>query len=73
MSMSAMAASRAVASALTGCASPFGDHADDVKDAWSAKARDAHRKYDRYILGLDWDDPNHDWHDDSYASQPMHH
>ena len=58
---------------LSGCASPFSDHADDVKDAWAAKARDAHRKWDRYVLGLDWDDPNHEWHDDSYAAGPMHH
>ena len=58
---------------LTGCVTPFSEHAEDVKDAWADKARDAHRKWDRYVLGLDWDDPNHDWHDESYATGPMHH
>jgi hypothetical protein len=60
-------------SVLTGCLSPFSDHSADVQDAWARKARDAHRKWDRYVLGLDWDDPYHEWHDESYASGTMHH
>ncbi|MGQ0552019.1 MAG: hypothetical protein ACT4PU_02230 [Planctomycetota bacterium] len=55
-----------------GCMSPFSDHASDVHQAWGRKATDAHRKWDRYVLGLDWDDPYHDWHDESFASGPMH-
>jgi hypothetical protein len=58
---------------LGGCVTPFSDHAKDVTDAWGDKARNAHRKWDRYVLGLDWDDPNHEWHDESYATGPMHH
>ncbi len=61
-----------LAAALGACASPFSDHADDVHEAWAKKANDAHRKWDRYVLGLDWDDPNHEWHDESYATGPMH-
>jgi hypothetical protein len=57
---------------LSACASPFSEHAEDVHQAWSRKARSAHRKWDRYVLGLDWDDPYHEWHDESYASGPMH-
>jgi hypothetical protein len=60
-----------IASALGGCTSPFSEHSEDVKDVWAAKARDAHRKWDRYVMGLDWDDPNHVWHDESYATGPM--
>ena len=59
-------------SPLGGCVTPFSDHAEDVTDAWAEKARNAHRKWDRYVLGLDWDDPNHEWHDESYATGPMH-
>lgn len=61
-----------LAACLGACVSPFSTHADDVHDAWGRKARDAHRKWDRYVLGLDWDDPYHEWHDESYASGPMH-
>ncbi len=58
----------------TGCISPFDTHGhvDDVTDVWGQKAREAHRKWDRHFLGLDWDDPYHDWHDESYATGPMH-
>ena len=59
---------------LAGCASPFSDHAEDVLDNWANKnARSAHRKWDRYVLGLDWDDPYHEWHDESYATGPTQH
>ncbi len=61
-----------IATALTGCVSPFSDHSEDVQDAWARQARNAHRKWDRYVLGLDWDDPYHEWHDESYAQGPMH-
>jgi hypothetical protein len=57
---------------LGGCVSPFSPHADDVTDAFAVKFRDMHRKYDRYILGLDWDDPYHQWHDESYATGSIH-
>jgi len=57
---------------LGGCTTPFSEHAEDVTDAWAVKARNAHRKWDRYVMGLDWDDPNHEWHDESYATGPMH-
>ena len=60
-------------SPLAGCASPFSEHAKDVEEAWGRKWDSAHRKYDRYILGLDWDDPTHQWHDESYATGTMHH
>ena len=58
---------------LGACVTPFSTHAEDVMEAWSNKAHEAHRKYDRYILGFDWDDPYHEWHDDSYATGPSHH
>lgn len=58
---------------LAACASPFSEHAEDVHDAWAKKARSAHRKWDRYVLGLDWDDPYHEWHDESYATGPTTH
>jgi hypothetical protein len=61
-----------LAAMLGGCVSPFSDHASDVHEAWAKKANDAHRKWDRYVLGLDWDDPDHEWHDESYATGPMH-
>jgi len=63
----------AMAVPMGGCISPFSDHAKDVHAAWERKARNAHRKWDRYVLGLDWDDPYHEWHDESYATGPMHH
>ena len=62
-----------VAASLGGCASPFSTHAEDVKDAFAAKAHNAHRKWDRYVLGLDWDDPYHQWHDESYATGSIRH
>ena len=69
-----LAALAAVAAlALAACASPFSEHAEDVHDAWAKKARSAHRKWDRYVLGLDWDDPYHEWHDESYATGPTSH
>lgn len=67
----ALAASFALT--LAACASPFSEHAEDVQEAWGRKANSAHRKYDRYILGLDWDDPYHEWHDASYATGPTTH
>jgi len=69
--LSRLACCSLAALALAGCVSPFSAHAEDVKAAWARKARDAHRKYDKYILGLDWDDPYHQWHDESYASGPL--
>lgn len=62
----------AVVITLPGCLSPFSDHAKDHHDAFARDAREAHRKYDRYFLNLDWDDPYHDWHDESFASGPGH-
>lgn len=56
---------------VTGCASPFSDHAADVRDAMEVKIERAHRRFDRYFYGLDWDDPTHEWHDESYARGPM--
>ena len=70
--LAAFALCAVAAFTLAGCASPFSTHAEDVQEAWARKANEAHRKYDRYILGLDWDDPYHDWHDESYATGPMH-
>ena len=70
--LASLALAALLAATLGGCVSPFSDHASDVHDAFAKKARDAHRKWDRYVLGLDWDDPNHDWHDESYATGPMH-
>ena len=55
----------------TACASPFSDHAADVRSAWSKKIERAHRRWDRHVYGLDWDDPTHEWHDESYARGPM--
>ena len=62
-----------VCAPLGACVTPFSDHAKDVHEAWADDMREMHRKYDRYVLGLDWDDPNHDWHDESYATGPGHH
>ena len=56
----------------TACVSPFSEHAVDVREAWVRKANNFHRKWDRYFLGLDWDDPYHQWHDPQYAAGPMH-
>lgn len=56
------------ATTLTGCRSPFSDHAKDVQQAWGRMARNMHRQWDRHFLGLDWDDPYHEWHDPSYST-----
>lgn len=56
----------------TGCVTPFSDHGKDIRSAWAKKANSAHRRWDKYVLGLDWDDPTHEWHDPSYASGTMH-
>jgi hypothetical protein len=56
----------------TSCVSPFSDHGADVREAWARKAHNAHRRWDRYVLDLDWDDPRFDWEDESYATGPMH-
>ena len=56
----------------TGCVSPFEPHAQDVRNAFGRQAESAHRKWDRYVLGLDWDDPRIEWVDPSYATGPMH-
>ena len=61
-----------VSASLTGCLSPFSEHSHDVTEAWAQQANEAHRKWDRYFMGLDWDDPYHVWHDESVASGPMH-
>lgn len=53
---------------VTGC---FSDHASDVRSAWNKKIVRAHRRWDRYFNGLDWDDPTHEWSDESYARGPM--
>jgi hypothetical protein len=71
-SLSALAIAALLSATLSGCMSPFSKHAEDVTDAWGHQAREAHRKWDRYVLGLDWDDPYHEWHDSSFASGPMH-
>jgi hypothetical protein len=71
--LSRLAVLAIVSATLGGCLSPFSDHAQDVHEAWARQARNAHRKWDRYVLGLDWDDPYHEWHDESYASGPSHH
>ena len=71
--LSSLLLALAVFATLGGCISPFSAHAEDHWDEISDDAREAHRKWDRYFLGLDWDDPYHDWHDESYASGPMHH
>ena len=62
----------ALLTSLSACISPFHDHADDHMDVFSRDAREAHRKWDRYFLNLDWDDPYHDWPDESFATGPMH-
>jgi hypothetical protein len=56
---------------VSACASPFTDHGADVRDAWGKKIERAHRRWDRHFNGLDWDDPSHEWHDESYARGPM--
>ncbi|MCB9899159.1 MAG: hypothetical protein H6825_14235 [Planctomycetes bacterium] len=57
---------------LGGCVTPFSDHAADVRNAWAKRANEAHRRWDRYVYDLDWDDPTIDWVDESYATGPMH-
>ncbi len=57
--------------ALGACVSPFSTHAEDHWDKFSKDAEQVHRKWDRYFLNLDWDDPYHDWHDESFARGPM--
>ena len=56
----------------TGCLSPFSGHGEDVLNAWERAGNNAHRRYDKYVLGLDWDDPTIEWVDESYATGPMH-
>lgn len=56
---------------VTGCESPFSAHGDDVRAAYAKKLHSAHRRWDRYFNGLDWDDPSVEWHDESYARGPM--
>ena len=56
----------------TGCLSPFSDHGQDVRNAWARKGHNAHRRWDKYVLDLDWDDPRIEWVDESYATGPMH-
>jgi hypothetical protein len=56
----------------TGCLSPFSPHGQDVLNAWERAGNNAHRRYDKYVLGLDWDDPTIEWVDESYATGPMH-
>jgi hypothetical protein len=63
----------AVLALLPACASPFSDHGQDVRNAWENKLHNAHRRWDKYVLGLDWDDPYIDWVDESYATGPAHH
>ena len=62
----------AFAASLTACVSPFSDHAQDVRSKWERDAEEMHRKWDRYFMNLDWDDPWHDWEDESFARGPMH-
>lgn len=57
---------------FTGCVSPFSEHAEDVRNAWARRANEAHRRWDRYVHDLDWDDPSVDWVDEDYATGPMH-
>lgn len=57
-------------SLLSACTSPFSPHAQDVRDAWERKIERAHRRWDRHFNGLDWNDPAHEWHDESYARGP---
>jgi hypothetical protein len=61
-----------LATISTGCLSPFSDHGDDVRTAWARKGHQFHRRWDKYVLGLDWDDPTMEWKDESYATGPMH-
>ncbi|RKY21940.1 MAG: hypothetical protein DRQ55_02635 [Planctomycetota bacterium] len=56
---------------VTACASPFSGHGADVRAAMNKKIERAHRRFDRHFYGLDWDDPTHEWHDESYARGPM--
>lgn len=58
--------------ALPGCVSPFHEHGADTRDVIARDVHDSHRKWDRYFLNFDWDDPYHDWHDESFASGPGH-
>ena len=56
---------------LTACESPFSAHGDDVRNAYARKLHRAHRRWDRYFNGLDWDDPTVEWQDEKYARGPM--
>lgn len=57
---------------VTGCVTPFSDHAADIRKAWAKRANEAHRRWDKYVHDLDWDDPTHEWEDERYATGPMH-
>jgi len=62
-----------VVTVLPGCVLPLGSGEDHWRDYGSVIAReyrDGHRKFDRYFMNLDWDDPYFEWHDDSYATMP---
>ena len=58
--------------ATTACVTPFSSHGKDVRDAMGRQANNAHRRWDKYVLGLDWDDPTIEWHDPSYATGTLH-
>ena len=60
-----------LAVSLTGCILPFTEHSKDVTAKWGKDLDAMHRKWDRYFLNLDWNDPWMDWHDESFASGPM--
>jgi len=60
-----------LAGSVAACVSPFTEHAQDVKTKWDRDFEAMHRKWDRYFLNLDWDDPWMDWKDESYARGPM--
>jgi hypothetical protein len=71
--LSALALAALLTASLTSCASPFSEHGEDVRGKiMNRDWREMHRKYDRYFLGVDWDDPYMDWKDESYATGPMH-
>ena len=61
-----------VLTVTTGCVTPFSDHGKDHRAAMMRKFDNAHRRWDKYVLGLDWDDPTIEWHDPSYATGTMH-
>lgn len=56
---------------VTGCLTPFSAHGDDVSASWGRQLENFHRRWDRYINNLDWDDPSIDWKDESYARSSM--